>query len=96
MDDNQPVSSPCLIREINLSKLSKGAAQKLCREAVAPLFQTESPNIVKVLHAGFSSSEGGIKGNSAEAFEQGIRLYIITEQFLDNIHSLVSALKIAR
>ena len=85
------MTSPCLIREINLSKLSKGAAQKLCREAAAPLFQTKSPNIVKVLHAGFSEEGTAPEGNPAEPLEQGIRLHIITELFLDGVHSLVSA-----
>lgn len=89
MDDNQLTSSPCLIREINISNLSKGAAQRLCCEAVTPLFQIGPPNIVKVLHAGFSSSEKGAK-DTAEPLAQGIRLHIITELFLDSIHSLVS------
>ena len=92
---HQQVTTPCLIREINLSKLPKGAAQKLCRKAAAPLFRTRAPNIVKVLHVGFSDKEGGTdpEGNhsAAEPLEQGSRLHIITELFLDSIHSLVSA-----
>lgn len=92
MDDHHKETLPCLTREIDLSKMSKGAAQKLCREAAAPLFQTESPNIVKVLHAGFSD-EGTdlVQRSSGEPLEEGIRLYIITELFLDSIHSLVSS-----
>ena len=90
MDDHHQVSIPCLIREINLSKLSKGVAQKLCHEAAAPLIQTESPNIVRVLHAGFSGEGADPEGNSAKPLDQGTRLHIITELFLDSIHSLVS------
>ena len=90
------MTTPCLIREINLSKLSKGAAQKLCHEAAAPLFRIKSPNIVKVLHVGFSEEEGGgrdSEGNhsAAEPLEQDCRLHIITELFLDSIYSLVSS-----
>ena len=48
---------------------------------VTPLLQSDSSNVVKVLHIGFSDSEH---------LQADTRLYIITELFFDSIHDLVS------
>ena len=72
------------MREVALRKLPKDAAIMLCHEAVSPLLQMGSSNIVKILHVGFS------RGLDSEPYQEGARLYIVTEFFLDSVHDLVS------
>ena len=83
-EDGDQDSISCLVREVDLSKLPKHAAIVLCHEVVSPIRQISSSNVVKVLHMGFS------RGLDSEPHQEGARLYIVTEFFLDSVHDLVS------
>ena len=86
-DGNQRSSLPCLIREIDLQKLSKGAALNIFSEMVTPLSWCESTSLVRVLH-----QECGSDNNEGQQLHhlEGDKLYITTELFIDSVQSLVS------
>ena len=83
MKGDQP-SSLCLLREIDLTTLPKGALNNFCNRVVTPLLHSGSTNTVAVLHIGFSNSM------TAELNRQSTKLYLVTEAFCDSIHELVS------
>ena len=79
LKDSDQESLPCLVKEIDLSKLAKREVIGLCLEVVSPTFQTGSSNLVEVLHVGASEPD-----------QLGTRLHIVTELFTDSVRDLVS------
>ena len=88
-ENSKKSSHACLVREIDLQKLSKGAAINLCRQTVTPLAWCDSSNIVKVIHREILN-EIDIDADQPGQCPQGARALVITDFFYESIHSLVS------
>ena len=82
------ISSPCLVREIHLQRLPKGAALDLCRRTVTPLSWCESTEVVKIMQMEFSDEMGEEEDPGLSS--KGDKLYFVTDIFYDSIQGLAS------
>ena len=81
--EGEQQSFPCLVRELDLKKLSKGEANRLCREILMLLVQSSSDNVVKVLMVAYSEN------GQSKLIDRDAKLYMITEFFVYSVHDLV-------